>query len=127
MSTCSHDIMEGQAPLPGFDGTPLDPRSIEAKFLAFHAAHPEVYVGLEQLALQALAHGRRRVGIGHLVEVLRWHTTMGAAPGEAEFKINNSFRSRYARLLIGNHPDLGDLIETRVLTTYTEAPHDGVR
>lgn len=35
----------------------------------------------------------------------------------AEFTINNSFRSRYARLIMANEPDLVGLFETRQLRT----------
>lgn len=88
---------------------------LDARFSAFHAAHPEVYEHLVRLARQGVARGRRRLGIGQLFEVLRWETNVGD-PG-AEYRLNNSYRSRYVRLIEAHESDLADLFETRELRT----------
>lgn len=87
---------------------------LEADFQKFHAANPAVYAELARLARQAVAKGRRRVGIGMLWEVLRWHFWLETKTDE-EFKLNNNHRSRYARLLMEREPDLRGVFETRGL------------
>ncbi len=93
--------------------------TIDSRFEAFHARHPEVYDELVDLAYQARrVAGRRRIGIGMLFEVLRWEWTLAGLPDDAEeFKLNNNYRSRYARLIMANNPDLDGLFELRELKT----------
>lgn len=88
--------------------------SLQERFEAFHAAHPEVYRELVVLARRARAAGRARIGIGMLWEVLRWERTL-AGVEDGMWKLNNSFRSRYARLIGQREPDLVDVFETREL------------
>jgi hypothetical protein len=92
---------------------------LEERFLAFHEANPQVYSALKRLARQAIARGHRTIGIGMLWEVLRWELFLGAEdPGDPEgYKLNNSYRSRYARLLMANEHDLFGVFETRELRT----------
>lgn len=86
--------------------------SIEANFLAFHEANPWVYDALVRLALDM---DRRPIGIGMLWEVLRWQH-LRATTGDP-FKLNNNYRSRYARLIMEQEPDLEGVFLTRELTT----------
>ena len=93
--------------------------SIESRFEAFHARNPGVYAKLVNLAYRArnLDH-QRRIGIGMLFEVLRWEWTLLGLPDDAEeFKLNNNYRSRYARLIMADHPQLDGLFEIRELKT----------
>lgn len=89
--------------------------SIQDRFEAFHAANPWVFEALKRLALDARSRGRTRIGIGQLTEVLRWE--YGRATRGDDFKINNDFRSRYARLLMAVVPELDGVFETRELKT----------
>jgi hypothetical protein len=86
---------------------------LDRAFAAFHAAHPEVYATLARLARVALARGRSRIGIKRLWEVMRWDLDVGEDDGE--FKLNNNYPSRYARLLMRQERDLAGLFETREL------------
>lgn len=88
--------------------------TIQERFAAFHAAHPEVYAELVELARTARRAGRSRIGIGMLWEVLRWERTLRGVE-EGGFKLNDHFRSRYARLLMEREPDLAGIFETREL------------
>lgn len=87
--------------------------TIQDRFESFHALNPWVLTALERLTEDALLHGRARLGIKHLVEVLRWqygrHTT-----GD-EFRLNNDYSSQYVRLLIAGHPEWADVFEQRHL------------
>jgi hypothetical protein len=94
-----------------FDGPDA---TIQAAFSAFHAAHPEVYDKLRDLALDLVHRGHRRhLGIGMLWETLRYHTLLGAAPGEDDYRLNNNYRSRYARMLMAREPELDGVFELR--------------
>lgn len=92
---------------------PMDDRDLDARFAAFHHAHPEVYDTLARLARQARAQGRERCGIKLLVEVARWETFL--AGREDGYRLNNSLVSRYARRLMDREPDLRGFFETREL------------
>jgi hypothetical protein len=85
--------------------------AVQQTFPSFHALNPWVADALEEMALDALADGERRVGVKHFVEVLRWRYRK-ATTGEP-WRLNNSFTALYARLLIERRPELAELIETR--------------
>jgi hypothetical protein len=89
-------------------------RSIQQAFEEFHAAHPEVYEYLVRLAFEAYQRGYRHYGIGALWERMRWHFQIEQNMDE-EFKLNNNYRSRYARKIIAQHPELEDFFELRTL------------
>jgi hypothetical protein len=92
--------------------------SLQMRFERFHREHPEVYKELVRLARQKLAARARKgrqlhIGIGNLVEAVRWHEDDDDAPVLPQ--INNSYRSRYARLMAEQEPDLRDVFEMREL------------
>ena len=87
---------------------------LQARFEGFHAANPRVYSTLVQLAREARAVGQATVGIGMLWEVMRWKLSLAVTTSSA-FKLNNNHRSRYARLIMAQEPDLADVFETREL------------
>lgn len=94
---------------------PPVPQTIEGRFREFHARHPEVYEGLCRLARALVARGYSHLGIGMLWETLRYQTMLGASPGEDSFRLNDHYRSRYARLMMDQEPDLAGLFELRHL------------
>ncbi len=87
--------------------------TIQEQFLAFHAANPHVYTELRRMAVNLKGQGTMRYGIGSLFEVLRWRYAM-QTQGSA-FKLNNNWRSRYARLLMDEVAELDGFFETREL------------
>jgi hypothetical protein len=89
-------------------------RSIDERFQRFHEANPQVYDELLKLALRARRAGARRIGVKMLFEVLRWRHTL-RTQGD-DFKLNNNYHSRYARLLM-QEPELRGCFETRTLTS----------
>lgn len=93
----------------------LDPPTIEARFQRFHLEHPEVYRRLRDLAIGLRRRGWTHLGIGMLWETLRYHTMLGSTPDEDAFRLNDHFRSRYARLLMDQEPELAEAFETRTL------------
>jgi hypothetical protein len=86
---------------------------IQREFEAFHLANPHVYRTLARLARQYSDRVGTTPGIGMLWEAMRWTVTMETRT--VDFKLNNNYRSRYARLLMEQEADLADAFETRRL------------
>jgi hypothetical protein len=95
----------------------LDAETIQSKFETFHAANPWVYDALVKMARRAKWRGRERLGIGMLAEVLRWDYMLATDDPSSDFKLNNNYRSRYARKIMEEHPELDGMFETRELHT----------
>ncbi|MEU5434518.1 hypothetical protein AB0G73_14240 [Streptomyces sp. NPDC020719] len=92
-----------------------DGLSIQERFEAFHQLNPWILEQLEVLTVDCVDRGLKRVGIGMLFEVLRWQ--YGRATQGEPWKLNNDFRSRYARRLLDLHPEWSSLFETRRIRT----------
>jgi hypothetical protein len=93
--------------------------TISERFDSFHRQNPWVYQALEELTRDEFARGNRRIGIAMLFEVLRWH--YGRRTEGDQFRLNNNLRSRYARLLMHNHPEWGEVFTTRHLPSERAA------
>lgn len=90
--------------------------TIQERFEAFHAKHPEVYAELVALARRAHRAGRRKIAIDQLFQVLRWDRMTAGLPDAAEdFKLNDHYRSRYARLIMTQCTDLEGIFGIRGL------------
>lgn len=87
---------------------------LEIQFREFHHAHPAVYKALVERAREWKYQGHRKCGIGMLFELFRWDSGITFGPNDG-FKLNNNYRSRYARLIMANEPDLDGFFETRQL------------
>ena len=87
--------------------------TIQEQFDEFHRLNPWVLNELVGMMREYRSMGRHKVGIKHLVEVIRWN--YAKATSGSEFKINNNFTSRYARLIRLRHPDLAGMFNTREL------------
>ena len=88
---------------------------IDREFLEFHHNQPEVYRRLVQLAREWRDAGNDRCSINMLFEIVRYDR--GLRTNQADFKLNNNFRSRYARLIAANEADLADAFQTRALAS----------
>lgn len=100
-----------------FDGLLLvdeQPGTIAERFVTFHETNPDVYAALVAHTRELVELGHQRVGIGMLWEVLRW-SHMRTGDPTSDFKLNNDYRSHYARLIMDQEPDLADVFETRRL------------
>jgi hypothetical protein len=91
------------------------PKTIEAAFELFHAANPSIYLNLVELSRALKRKGRNKIGIGMLFEILRWRFMMTSIDSNSEFKLNNNYRSRYARRIMSEEIDLEGFFETREL------------
>lgn len=86
---------------------------LDEKFNKFHQENPRVYVELVGLARQAHERGRRKIGIKMLFEVVRWNRFI--TTNDPDFKLNNNYHSRYARLIMQANPELDGLFNIREL------------
>lgn len=102
-------------PLPAIVSVPKTPGhlTIAEQFMAFHRANPNVYLALRKLAMNQVAAGRKRGSIKQLFEVLRYEYSL-RTQGD-EYKLNNNYHARYARLLMESEPVLRGWFETRDL------------
>ncbi len=89
--------------------------SIQERFTLFHAANPWIYAALVRLAKDLRNRGQRRVSVKMLVEILRWNFIRVSEHDVPHLRINNSFSSRYVRMIVENVPELADCFETREL------------
>jgi hypothetical protein len=92
----------------------VDDRTIEEQFAEFHRQNPHIYEALVRLARQAKASGRRKIGIELLFAGLRWERFITTTGNDA-YKLNNNYRSRYARRIMEREPDLVGFFEIRGL------------
>lgn len=89
-----------------FDGTTA------ARFEEFHRHNPNVYRTLVRLAREWVnTTGRNKLGISVLFERARWDLAIEAQ--SEDFKLNNSYRAFYSRLIHMQEPDLNGLFELR--------------
>lgn len=88
---------------------------LEARWRAFHDAHPEVYELFERFALRALERrGGRRIGARMIWERMRWEASveLPQAPGES-WRLNDHHAPYAAREFERRHPELGPVFEKR--------------
>lgn len=79
---------------------------IQARFEEFDRAHPEVFRGLVEVAREARSRGHKTYSMAAVWEVFRWNSRL---------PLNNDFRSRYARKIMAEIPELKGFFETRLL------------
>jgi len=91
----------------------IEDRTLQERFEDFHASNPQVFAALEDMVRSLRAAGRTRVGIEMLMNQLRWQS-MISTRGD-DFKINQNYASRYARLLVAEHPEWDGMFEFRTL------------
>ena len=106
------------APEPSASATPEESK-LDLAFARYHEKNPSVDRKLVVLAAKLCARGHRRLGIGMLFEVLRWEHRMATVGGDG-FKLNNNYRSRYARMIMRTEPALDGMFELRVLDDERE-------
>jgi hypothetical protein len=110
--TDADDLLLEEAEAQWNEPAPRRP-TIAERFAAFHDANPHVYAELVRLCREWQAKGRRRLGVGMLWEVMRWNLALRTTSDD--FKLNDHYRSRYARLIMERELDLRGIFETRGL------------
>lgn len=73
--------------------------SIQERFEGFHENHPEIYELFQRFARELRDAGRSHYSADAILHRIRWEYDVNPRHDE-QFKINDHFSSRYARLLI---------------------------
>jgi hypothetical protein len=85
---------------------------IVAKFKKFHMDNPHVYPLFKRFSFEAMKSGRNYFSTQMILERIRWYIEI-ETKGDV-FKINNNHAPCYARLLMVEHPELGNFFRRRV-------------
>jgi len=87
--------------------------TLQQRFEFFHLQNPHIATMLIRYAKQLQAAGKKRLSINLLFERIRFDYAITTRCDE--FKVNNSYRSRYARWIMKTVSSLNGLFETREL------------
>ena len=79
-----------------------DDKTIFEKYLEWDRANPEFYELFKRFTLQLLRAGRNNIGSALIMERIRWETMLRTS-GEP-FKVNNNYKSIYARRFMRDFP-----------------------
>lgn len=93
---------------------------IQLGFEQFHKDNPQVYRYLVDVT-RGYAREGERVGIGHVYEIARHFLWLKRKKLEMPWKLNNNYRSRYARLIMDSEKDLAGYFHTRPLRSSSAA------
>lgn len=88
-------------------------KTLDEQFEEYHRQNPHVLDALIRLTDEAIATGRKHIGISLLVGRLRWETFISTSGDE--YKMNNNYNSRYVRLIEQVRPDLVGVFHKREL------------
>jgi len=92
---------------------------IDERFAAFHHGNPHVYAALVELAREWKSAGNSVCSMDLLFNRLRWD--FGVRGDGDQFALNNSYRSRYSRLIEANEADLVGFFTKRRLAADWDA------
>jgi hypothetical protein len=85
---------------------------LDVRFERFHAMNPHVFTRLVEMAMHLRSRGFERCSAKMIVERLRWEVFL-RTKGVDDYKINNSYTSFYARLIMATQPELEGFFEVR--------------
>jgi hypothetical protein len=86
----------------------------EEKFNRYDELNPEIWKEFEKIALNLITkYNRKRYSAYAIMEIIRYHTVISGASGDDEFKVNNDYRSWYARKFVNVHPEHKGFFELR--------------
>jgi hypothetical protein len=88
---------------------------IDTAFWKFHRGNPQVFNQLVDMAFEAKKLGKKKIGMKMLFEVCRWEHLV-KTKGD-DFALNNSYTSRYVRIIEEQYPALVGLFEKRRIRT----------
>lgn len=89
-------------------------KSIDEAFVEFHAKNPQVYHYFKKFVNDVLARGKKITSSKLIINRIRWEIWIEST-GTEEFKINDAFTSRYARLYAKEYPKYEDIFKFREL------------
>ena len=96
--------------------------TLKEKFIKFHLKNPHVYEMLATLCFKVQEAGFKKFSIAQLFEQLRWHYRIETV--DTQFKLCNSYRAFYARLLMEKNPELNGFFLLRKQTSVNKTVID---
>ncbi len=96
-----------------FDQT--DDGELQQKFLRFHWRNPHVHDKIKKCIDDVRRIGYNRYTISGIFEQIRWHDNIQTQ--DRQYKLSNSYRSRYVRLIEEQEPELVGFFEKKKLTS----------
>ena len=81
----------------------------------FHDEHPEVWDLFVRFTRDRMNRGFKNYAVKAIFERIRWEVDGVGGNDRASFKLNNNYRSRYARLMAQTYPRFEGFFETRNL------------
>lgn len=90
---------------------------IQINFEAFHRDNPQVYTLFDRFTRQMIARGYEHGSIALITERIRWETAVETS-GDL-VKLNNNYKSRYARLWEADHPEHTGFFRKRELRAFS--------
>lgn len=98
-------------------------KSIDEAFAIYHKLNPEVYVAFKKYAFTAINAGKKKISAKLIINQIRWQyfllteePTLFEVGGKVrQFKLNDIYGSRYARLFIHDFPEHQTKLELREL------------
>lgn len=88
--------------------------SLDLRFAEFCRENPDAIDALVEICRELKTLGETRISMKFVVEIARYKFIIRRLPGQ-RFAINNSFTSRFARIIETSHEDLAGMFELRVL------------
>ena len=96
-------------------------RDLVAEFEKFDAENPKLWLLFCRFCDQAIAVGRRKLGVSLIIERIRWEVFI-TTTSDDDFKINNNHRAYYARKWLAAHPEYPGFFETRKVRNSGGSP-----
>jgi len=86
---------------------------IQSRFEKYHTDNPIVFDLFEKYARTVMKLGYEKYSAKAICERIRWHMHFDVK--DTNFKLNNNYTSRYARLLASTNPVFADFFRNRNL------------
>lgn len=88
--------------------------SIQKSFEAFHAENPIVYKTFLKFTRDVIKAGHKKYSVKQILGRVRWHLKF-EVEGDHDYKINDAFTSRYARMFADDYPEWATFFNYRRL------------
>lgn len=89
---------------------------IDNAFQAFHDANPGVWELFQKFTFELISKKFKHYSADAVCHQIRWHTAV--ITNDRDFKLNNNYTSRYARLFHKAHSQHSNFFRTRSLSSW---------
>lgn len=93
-------------------------KTIDERFFNYHEKNPHIFRLFEKFAREIKRSGFKRYSMRTIMHRVRWHIDVDTIR-DNQFKMNNNYSSRYARLLVRLNREFEGFFHTRKLRTFS--------